>query len=164
MRNSRLISEKLWEEKEFVEIGQMVYQQIPSNHPIYDRLIEFSSPLREHFCEGIQLGQTWEFVRTDLSASALYDLTDGVSEVFYNKILNSYAKGKPPTEETLMLHDMLGRTLRLILQPSFVAVLVIADEDDLLLLLILTLLAAVEEAAEVICVLQQHCSFTTRSH
>lgn len=126
MRNSRLISEKLWEEKEFVEIGQMVYQQIPSTHPIYERLIELSSPLREHFCEGIQLGQTWEFVRTDLSASALYDLTDGVSEVFYNKILNSYAKGKPPTEETLMLHDMLGRTLRLILQPSFVAVSVIA--------------------------------------
>ena len=126
MRNSRLISEKLWEEKEFVEIGQMVYQQIPSTHPLYERLIEFCSPLREHFCEGIQLGQTRGFVRTDLSASDLCDLTDGVSEVFYNKILNSYAKGKPPTEETLMLHNMLGRTLRLILQPSFVAVSVVA--------------------------------------
>jgi len=115
MRNSRLISEKLWEEKEFVEIGQMVYQQIPSTHPLYERLIEFCSPLREHFCEGIQLGQTWGFVRTDLSASALYDLTDGLSDVFYSKILNTYDKDSAPFAQAVTLHELLGKTLRFVL-------------------------------------------------
>ena len=115
MRHSRLISEQLWEEKEFVEIGQMVSQQIPSNHPLYERLLECCAPLREHFCEGIQLGQAWGFVRTDLSAPVLYELTDGVCEIFYNKMLNSYAKGSAPSGETIALHELLGQTLRFVL-------------------------------------------------
>jgi hypothetical protein len=32
-------------------------------------------------------------------------------------MLDSYSKDMPPTDETLLLHDLLGRTLRLILQP-----------------------------------------------
>jgi AcrR family transcriptional regulator len=118
MRNSRLISEKLWAEKEFVEIGRIIYQQIPSNHPLCERLQEIDWPLRNYFCEGIQLGQTWGFVRTDLSAPALYDLTDGVSEVFYNKILNIYSKESAPSKESVALHELLGQTLRFVLTPE----------------------------------------------
>jgi AcrR family transcriptional regulator len=115
MRNSRLISEMLWEEKDFVEIGQIIYRQIPQNHPLYERLQECGAPLREHFCDGIQLGQTWGFVRTDLSASALYDLTDGLSDVFYSKILNTYDKDSAPFAQAVTLHELLGKTLRFVL-------------------------------------------------
>ena len=115
MRNSRLISEMLWEEKYFVEIGQIIYRQIPQNHPLYERLQECGAPLREHFCDGIQLGQTWGFVRTDLSASALYDLTDGLSDVFYSKILNTYDKDSAPFAQAVTLHELLGKTLRFVL-------------------------------------------------
>ena len=115
MRNSRLISEMLWKEKDFVEIGQIIYRQIPQNHPLYERLQECGAPLREHFCDGIQLGQTWGFVRTDLSASALYDLTDGLSDVFYSKILNTYDKDSAPFAQAVTLHELLGKTLRFVL-------------------------------------------------
>lgn len=115
MRNSRLISEMLWKEKDFVEIGQIIYRQIPQNHPLYERLQECGAPLREHFCDGIQLGQTWGFVRTDLSASALYDLTDGLSDVFYSKILNTYDKDSAPLAQAVTLHELLGKTLRFVL-------------------------------------------------
>jgi len=118
MCNSRLISEKLWEEKDFVEIGRIIYQQIPSNHPLYERLQEIDAPLRNYFCEGIQLGQTWGLVRTDLSASVLYDLTDGVSEAFYNKILNICSKESVPSNESVALHELLGQTLRFVLTPE----------------------------------------------
>jgi AcrR family transcriptional regulator len=115
MRNSRLISEMLWKEKDFVEIGQIIYRQIPQNHPLYERLQECGAPLREHFCDGIQLGQTWGFVRTDLSASALYDLTDGLSDVFYSKILNTYDKDSASFAQAVTLHELLGKTLRFVL-------------------------------------------------
>jgi AcrR family transcriptional regulator len=115
MRNSRLISEMLWKEKDFLEIGQIIYRQIPQNHPLYERLQECGAPLREHFCDGIQLGQTWGFVRTDLSASALYDLTDGLSDVFYSKILNTYDKDSAPFAQAVTLHELLGKTLRFVL-------------------------------------------------
>ncbi|MBT6527641.1 MAG: TetR/AcrR family transcriptional regulator [Euryarchaeota archaeon] len=115
MRNSRLISEMLWKEKDFVEIGQIIYRQIPQNHPLYERLQECGAPLRVHFCDGIQLGQTWGFVRTDLSASALYDLTDGLSDVFYSKILNTYDKDSAPFAQAVTLHELLGKTLRFVL-------------------------------------------------
>jgi AcrR family transcriptional regulator len=115
MRNSRLISEMLWKEKDFVEIGQIIYRQIPQDHPLYERLQECGAPLREHFCDGIQLGQTWGFVRTDLSASALYDLTDGLSDVFYSKILNTYDKDSAPFAQAVTLHELLGKTLRFVL-------------------------------------------------
>lgn len=115
MRNSRLISEMLWKEKDFVEIGQIIYRQIPQNHPLYERLQECGAPLREHFCDGIQLGQKWGFVRTDLSASALYDLTDGLSDVFYSKILNTYDKDSAPFAQAVTLHELLGKTLRFVL-------------------------------------------------
>jgi hypothetical protein len=118
MCNSRLISEKLWEEKDFVEIGRIIYQQIPSNHPLYERLQEIDAPLRNYFCEGIQLGQTWGLVRTDLSASALYDLTDGLSDVFYSKILNTYDKDSAPFAQAVTLHELLGKTLRFVLTPE----------------------------------------------
>ena len=115
MRNSRLISEMLWKEKDFVEIGQIIYRQIPQNHPLYERLQECGAPLREHFCDGIQLGQKLGFVRTDLSASALYDLTDGLSDVFYSKILNTYDKDSAPFAQAVTLHELLGKTLRFVL-------------------------------------------------
>jgi AcrR family transcriptional regulator len=115
MRNSRLISEMLWKEKDFVEIGQIIYRQIPQNHPLYERLQECGAPLRVHFCDGIQLGQTWGLVRTDLSASALYDLTDGLSDVFYSKILNTYDKDSAPFAQAVTLHELLGKTLRFVL-------------------------------------------------
>lgn len=117
MRESRLITERFWADNDFVEIGQMVSQQIPSNHPIYERLVVCSAPLQSHFTEGLRLGQEWGLVRTDLSVEILLKLTDGVGDAFYAPMLQTYTKGKPPTEETLLLHDLLGRTLRLILQP-----------------------------------------------
>ena len=117
MRESRLIIERFWAENDFVEIGQMVSQQIPLNHPIYERLVVCSTPLQSHFTEGLRLGQEWGLVRTDLSIEILLSLTDGVGDAFYGPMLKTYTKGKPPSEETLLLHDLLGRTLRLILQP-----------------------------------------------
>jgi len=117
MRESRLITERFWDDNGFVENGQMVSQQIPPNHPIYERLAVCSAPLQSHFREGLRLGQEWGLVRTDLSIEILQKLTDGVGDVFYEPMLQTYTKGKPPTEETLLLHDLLGRTLRLILQP-----------------------------------------------
>lgn len=117
MRESRLIIERFWAENDFVEIGQMVSQQIPLNHPIYERLVVCSTPLQSHFTEGLRLGQEWGLVRTDLSIEILLSLTDGVGDAFYGPMLKKYTKGKPPSEETLLLHDLLGRTLRLILQP-----------------------------------------------
>ena len=118
MRASRLISEQLWEEKEFVEIGRMVYQQIPPNHPLHERLLKCDAPLRGHFCEGIRLGQSWGFVRTDLSASVLYELTDRIGDAFYNKIFDTYGQNTVPSDETLALHDLLGQTLRFVLTPD----------------------------------------------
>ena len=56
-------------------------------------------------------------VRNDLSMEILQKLTDGISDAFYEPMLQTYTKGKPPTEETLLLHDLLGQTLRLILRP-----------------------------------------------
>ena len=123
MRESRLITERFWDDNDFVEIGQMVSQQIPSNHPIYERLVVCSLPLQSHFREGLRLGQEWGLVRTDLSIDILQNLTDGVGDAFYAPMLQSYTKSKPPTDETLLLHDLLGRTLRLILRP--------VDEDDM---------------------------------
>ena len=123
MRESRLITERFWDDNDFVEIGQMVSQQIPSNHPIYERLVVCSLPLQSHFREGLRLGQECGLVRTDLSIDILQNLTDGVGDAFYAPMLQSYTKGKPPTEETLLLHDLLGRTLRLILRP--------VDEDNM---------------------------------
>ena len=117
MRESRLITERFWDDNDFVEIGQMVSQQIPSNHPIYERLVVCSAPLHSHFREGLRLGQEWGLVRTDLSIEVLQNLTDGVGDAFYGPMLQTYTKGKPPSEETLLLHDLLGRTLRLILRP-----------------------------------------------
>jgi AcrR family transcriptional regulator len=117
MRESRLIIERFWAENDFVEIGQMVSQQIPSNHPIYERLVVCSTPLQSHFSEGLRLGQQWALVRADLSIEVLVKLTDGVGDAFYGPMLQTYTKGKPPTEETLLLHDLLWRTLRMILQP-----------------------------------------------
>ena len=63
------------------------------------------------------MGQEWGLVRTDLSLEILLSLTDGVGDAFYGPMLKKYTKGEPPSEETLLLHDLLGRTLRLILQP-----------------------------------------------
>ena len=63
------------------------------------------------------MGQKWGLVRTDLSIEILQVLTDGVSDAFYLPMLQTYTKGKPPTEETLLLQDLLGRTLRVILRP-----------------------------------------------
>ena len=117
MRESRLITERFWYDNGFVEIGQMVSQQIPPNHPIYERLVVCSAPLQSHFREDLRLGQKWGLVRTDLSIEILQDLTDGVSDAFYQPMLQTYTKGKPPTVESLLLHDLLGRTLRLILRP-----------------------------------------------
>ena len=117
MRESRLITERFWDDNDFVEIGQMVSQQIPSNHPIYERLVVCSLPLQNHFREGLRIGQEWGLVRTDLSIDILQMLTDGVGDAFYGPMLRTYTKGKPPTEETLLLHDLLGQTLRLILRP-----------------------------------------------
>ena len=117
MRESRLITERFWDDYDFVEIGQMVSQQIPSNHPIYERLVLCSAPLQSHFREGLRLGQEWGLVRTDLSIEVLQNLTDGVGDAFYGPTLQTYTKGKPPSEETLLLHDLLGRTLHLILRP-----------------------------------------------
>ena len=62
MRESRLITERFWDDNDFVEIGQMVSQQIPSNHPIYERLVVCSAPLQSHFREGLRLGQEWGLV------------------------------------------------------------------------------------------------------
>lgn len=117
MHESRLIIEQFWDDNDFVEIGQMVYQQIPPNHQIYERLLICSTPLNRHFSEGLKLGQEWGLVRTDLSNEILLELTDGIRDAFYAPMLKTYLKGRPPTEETLLLHDLLGRTLRLILQP-----------------------------------------------
>ena len=117
MRESRLITERFWDDNDFVEIGQMVSQQIPSNHPIYERLVVCSAPLQSHIREGLRLGQEWGLVRTDLSIEVLQNLTDGVGDAFYGPMLQTYTKGKPPSEETLLLHDLLGRTLHLILRP-----------------------------------------------
>ena len=117
MRESSLITERFWDDNGFVENGQMVSQQIPPNHPIYERLAVCSAQLQSHFREGLRLGQEWGLVRTDLSIEILQKLTDGIGDVFYEPMLQTYTKGKPPTEETLLLHDLLGRTLRLILQP-----------------------------------------------
>lgn len=117
IRESRLLSERFWADHDFVEIGQMVSQQIPSNHPIYERLLVCSTPLQNHFIEGLRLGQEWGLVRTDLSVEILLRLTDGVGDVFYGPILENYVKNQPPSEEILSLHELLGRTIRLILQP-----------------------------------------------
>lgn len=56
-------------------------------------------------------------VRNDLSVKTLLKLIDGVSDAFYQPMLDSYTKDMPPSDEALLLHDLLGRTLRLILQP-----------------------------------------------
>ena len=117
MRESRLISEQIWNDNDLVEIGQMISQQIPSNHPIYERLMICSGPLQNHCIEGLKIGQEWGLVRTDLSVKTLLKLIDGVSDGFYQPMLDSYTKDTPPSNETLLLHDLLGRTLRLILQP-----------------------------------------------
>jgi AcrR family transcriptional regulator len=117
MRQSRLISEQIWNDNDFVEIGKMISQQIPSNHPIYERLMVCSDPLRNYYSDGLKIGQEWGLVRTDLSVETLGILIDGVSDGFYKPMLDSYSKDMPPTDETLLLHDLLGRTLRLILQP-----------------------------------------------
>lgn len=117
MRESRLISEQIWNDNDLVEIGQMISKQIPSNHPIYERLMICSGPLQNHCIEGLKIGQEWGLVRTDLSVKTLLKLIDGVSDAFYQPMLDSYTKDTPPSNETLLLHDLLGRTLRLILQP-----------------------------------------------
>ena len=117
MRESRLIKEQFWDDNDFVEIGQMISQQIPSNHPIYERLMVCSDPLQSYYSEGLKTGQEWGLVRNDLSVKSLLKLIDGVSDVFYQPMLDSYTKDLPPSDEALLLHDLLGRTLRLILQP-----------------------------------------------
>ena len=118
MRQIRLISEQLWEEKEFVEIGRMVSQQIPPNHPIQERLEKCCQPLQSHFLSCIQVGQEWGLVRTDLSASMLLTLTEGVSDTFYELMLDSYTTDAPPSPTNQTLHDLLGRTLRSLLQST----------------------------------------------
>jgi AcrR family transcriptional regulator len=118
MRQIRLTSEQLWEEKEFVEIRRMVSQQIPPNHPIHERLVKCCQPLQSHFLNCIQLGQEWGLVRTDLSASTLLTLTEGVSGTFYELMLDSYKTDSPPSPKKQTLHDLLGRTLRSLLQPT----------------------------------------------
>ena len=117
MRQTRLITERFWDDHGFVEIGRMVSQHIPPHHSIYERLVACSTPLQNHFSEGIRLGQNWGLVRTDLSVETLLKLTDGVSDAFYAPMLDSYTKGQPLAKETLVLHELLGRTLRSILQP-----------------------------------------------
>ena len=97
MSESRLIIERFWAENDFVEIGKMVSQQIPLNHPIYERLVVCSTPLQSHFTEGLRLGQEWGLVRTDLSLEILLSLTDGVGDAFYGPMLKKYPKGEPPS-------------------------------------------------------------------
>ena len=123
---SRLITERFWNDQDFVEIGKMVSQQVPPNHPIYERLEFVGQPIKRHFGESLRLGQKWKLVRTDLSVEVLLKLTEDVSDAFYSPMLGSYSKGSPPSSEAMVLYDLLGRTLRLILQPSFVAVSMIA--------------------------------------
>ena len=65
-------------------------------------------------------------MRTDLSVEVLLKLTEDVSDAFHSPMRGSYSKGSPPSSEAMVLYDLLGRTLRLILQPSFVALSVIA--------------------------------------
>lgn len=115
---SRLITERFWDDHDFVEIGKMVSQQIPPNHTIYERLEFVGQPIKRHFGESLRLGQKWKLVRTDLSVEVLLKLTEDVSDAFYSPMLGSYSKGSPPSSEAMVLYDLLGRTLRLILQPA----------------------------------------------
>ena len=117
IHESRLIAEGFWEKNGFLEIGKMISQQIPANHPIFPRLLECGLPLQNHFRVGLEMGQEWGIVRTDLSVEVLLHLTEDVSDAFYKPMVHSYTSGLPPSDETLALHDLLGRTLLLILQP-----------------------------------------------
>ena len=121
LRSGRLLQEELWDSHEFVGMAAMISEHIPRNHPMYERLKQCAKPLDDHWKQRLKLGQDWGLVRSDLTVDTLYEVIDGVSDVFYGIIISRVADAETDAEGTA-LHDMLGPVFRLLLQPPSTAV------------------------------------------
>lgn len=121
LRSGRLLQEELWGAHEFVGIASMISEQIPQNHPMYERLKRCAKPVEDHWKHRLKLGQDWGLVRSDLSVDTLYEVIDGVGDVFYGIIISRVADAETDAEG-IALHDMLGPVFRLLLQQPSTAV------------------------------------------
>jgi AcrR family transcriptional regulator len=115
LRNGRLLQEELWGADEFVGLALMIREHIPRNHPMFERLEVCAKPVEDHWKNRLKLGQDWGLVRSDLSVDTLFEVIDGVGDVFYGTII-SRSMDSESNAEAGALHGMLGPVFRFLLQ------------------------------------------------
>lgn len=115
LRQGRLIQEECWTELDCIEIGVMIGEQMPSNHPLSSGLAEKSGPLDRYWLVQLKQGQEWGLVRMDLSLEILLKLLSDVCDSFYAIMLGVSGVSPTPTEVQVM-HTILGSTLRGLLE------------------------------------------------
>jgi len=115
LRQGRLIQEHCWKELDCIEIGVMIGEQMPSNHPLAEGLGAKAAPLDRYWLNQLKQGQEWALVRTDLSLEILLKLLNNVSDSFYGIMLGASGASPTPTE-IQALHTILGSTLRGLLE------------------------------------------------